>query len=93
MNHYAKHSIYKDAINLSGAFIRRTNLRGVNLSGANLSAADCSFADFTGADFRDADLSKTVLKGAILTDVKNLTQEQLSSAITDTSTILPSYLK
>ena len=92
MNHIAKQSIYKDALDLSGTFIRRTSMRGVNFSGADLSSADCSHADFTGSNFKDALLQKTILKGAILTDVKNLTKEQLSHAVTDKTTVLPSYL-
>ncbi len=93
MNHTARQSVYKDALDLSGTFIRRTSMRGVNFSGADLSSADCSYADFTGANFKDAVLSKTVLKGAILTGVSNLTKEQLAQAVTDKSTVLPSYLQ
>ncbi len=83
---------YDEALDLSGTFIRRTNLSGVNLQHADLSGADCTNAVFRGANLTNANLRGTILKGADLTGVVGLTSEQLAQAVTDNSTILPSYL-
>lgn len=79
-------------IDLSGTFLRRTDLNGANLTGANLSRADFTKANFRGADFRDTNLEGTILQGADLTDARNLTRAQLAGAIVDEKTILPGYL-
>jgi uncharacterized protein YjbI with pentapeptide repeats len=79
-------------IDLSGAFIRRTDWSGANLEGANLSRADCKNAKFRRVNFKDTNLEGTNLVGADLTDARNLTREQLATAIVDETTILPSYL-
>lgn len=79
-------------LDIQGAFIRRTSLRNANLERANLSFADCSYVDFRGANFKDAKLKGTILKGADLTDVLNLTKEQLAEAVIDQTTVLPAYL-
>ena len=92
MNYQSPATSYRDALDLSGAFIRRTNLSGVNLEGADLSGADCTNVDFTGANFKDANLSKTILRGANLTGALNLSRRQLAAAITDKNTILPQGL-
>lgn len=83
---------HQSMLDMHGAFVRRTNLSGANLRGANLEHADASGADFRGADFENANLTGTVLKGADLTGAKNLTPEQVRSAIIDDTTLLPSYL-
>jgi uncharacterized protein YjbI with pentapeptide repeats len=83
----------KHALDLSGAFIRRTNLDGANLTNADLSEADCTNASFRGVNFTGALLNRTVLKGADLTDAIGLTREQLSKAIVDKTTILPDHLR
>jgi uncharacterized protein YjbI with pentapeptide repeats len=44
------------------------------------------------ADMKDANLQGAELQGANLTDVTNLTQKQVDSAITDETTILPARL-
>jgi uncharacterized protein YjbI with pentapeptide repeats len=75
-------------IDHSRTFIRRTDLSGANLERANFSYADCTNAIFRGA----AILEGTILKGADLSETRNLTREQLSRAIIDETTILPSYL-
>jgi uncharacterized protein YjbI with pentapeptide repeats len=92
MNLHAATILNNEAIDLSGTFIRRTNLTGVNLENADLSGADCSHAIFHGANLTDANLNGTILKGADLTNVVGLTREQLSLAVIDKTTILPSYL-
>jgi uncharacterized protein YjbI with pentapeptide repeats len=80
------------ALDLHGAFIRRTNLSAANLRGANLSGADASGAQFRETDFLGARLDGTNLRGADLTGARNLTTEQLSSALIDDQTKLPSYI-
>lgn len=67
--------------------LRNKDLRGYHLQGANLQGADLRGFDLQGADLREAHL-----EGANLLKVKNLTQKQLDSAITDGQTILPNYL-
>ncbi len=79
-------------LDIHGAFVRRTNLSHADLQGADLSGADASGALFRGADFKDARLSGTILRGADLTGAKNLTEEQLASAIIDDLTLLPNYI-
>ncbi|MFO1101933.1 MAG: pentapeptide repeat-containing protein [Methylocystis sp.] len=79
-------------IDLSGAFIRRTDLSNANLKGANLSGADCANVNFRGANLQDAILDGTNLKGADLTGARNLRRSQLERAIIDDRTILPAEL-
>jgi len=79
-------------LDIRGAFVRRTDLSYASLRNANLSDADASGAFFRGADFAGANLTGTVLIGADLTDAKNLTIEQLRSAVTSESTKLPAYI-
>jgi uncharacterized protein YjbI with pentapeptide repeats len=79
-------------LDIAGAFIRRTDLRGGSFVGANLARADATGAIFDGADLRDANLDGTILIGADLGGAKNLTQDQLSQAIVDRTTILPKYI-
>jgi uncharacterized protein YjbI with pentapeptide repeats len=79
-------------LDIHGAFVRRTDLSGVSLRGANLVGTDATNAIFRDADFAGALLTGTVLRGADLTGAKNLTIEQLSEAIIDDRTILPSYI-
>ena len=80
-------------IDLSRTFIRRTDLSDANLEGANLSYADCQNAIFRRVNFKNANLQGTILRGADLSDVLNLTREQLDKAIIDETTILPAYLR
>jgi uncharacterized protein YjbI with pentapeptide repeats len=80
------------ALDIHGAFVRRTDLSGISLRRANLAGADASNAVFRDSDFADALLTGTILRGADLTGAKNLTIEQLSEAIIDDHTILPSYI-
>jgi uncharacterized protein YjbI with pentapeptide repeats len=79
-------------LDVHGAFIRRTDLSGTSLRGANLAGADASNASFRNVDFDGALLRGTILRGADLTDAKNLTVDQLSTAIIDDRTILPAYI-
>lgn len=79
-------------LDLHGAFVRRTDLSGASLRGANMSKVDATNAIFRGADFEGAVLEGAILRGADLTGAKNLTLEQLSSAIIDGDTALPAYI-
>jgi uncharacterized protein YjbI with pentapeptide repeats len=79
-------------LDLHGAFVRRIDLSGASLRGANMTRVDATNAVFRGADFDGARLDGAILKGADLTGAKNLTLEQLSSAIIDNQTALPTYI-
>ena len=79
-------------VDLHGAFIRRTDWSGASLRCANLTGADCSDANFQGVDFMDARLTGTILRGADLSDARNLTIGQLATAIIDERTRLPAYI-
>jgi len=57
-----------------------------------MTGVDATNAVFRGADFKGALLDGAILKGADLTGAKNLTLEQLSSAIVDDRTALPAYI-
>jgi hypothetical protein len=75
---------------LEGADLYKAHLHDVDLHQAHLTGADLSLADLTGAKLsraglRGANLSQANLAGADLfkadlTDVRNLTEEQLASA-------------
>jgi uncharacterized protein YjbI with pentapeptide repeats len=57
-----------------------------------MTKVDATKAVFRGADFQGALLDGAILRGADLTGAKNLTLEQLSSAIIDDQTALPAYI-
>jgi uncharacterized protein YjbI with pentapeptide repeats len=73
--------------NLNAASVAQGQLHGANLAGTSLHGAHLSAADLHGAD-----LSGAILVGADLCGAQNLTREQIESAITDATTILPDYL-
>jgi hypothetical protein len=75
--------------NLAEAQLAGSNLIAADLSGANVNGADLTEVDLSGADVSGADLTGATLTGADLRQVKNLTQEQLDSAIVDQTTLLP----
>jgi uncharacterized protein YjbI with pentapeptide repeats len=79
-------------LDLHGAFVRRTDLSGASLRGANMTKVDATNAIFRGADFEGALLDGAILTGADLTGAKNLTLEQLSHAVIDSRTALPTYI-
>ena len=79
-------------INLSRAFIRRTNLDKGNFENFILAQADLTGATARGADFKDADLTGAILRGVDFTGAHNLTYEQLRVAVIDDTTILPDYI-
>ena len=94
--------------NLKNAMLQEADLHGANLQDADLEGAKMSVADLMRtnlrranmknvdlwmADMKDAVLQGTDLQGANLSDVTNLTQTQISSAITNEKTVLPAGLK
>jgi uncharacterized protein YjbI with pentapeptide repeats len=79
-------------LDIHGAFVRRADLSGASLRAAILDRADATNAIFRGADFAGASLKGTILRGADLSEATNLTVEQLSHAVIDGATILPSYI-
>lgn len=87
-----KNSDRHPAVDLRGAFLRRTDFSGASLRNAELSGTDFSRADLRGADLAGARLIGTVLHGADLTAATNLTVDQLSLAIIDGETLLPDYI-
>ncbi len=87
-----------EGVDLKGANLRKVDLTGavlrdVNLRDADLYAVKLNNADLTGANFRGTILLDTDLRGANLTDVKNLTIDQLRWAMLDSATVFPDYLK
>jgi len=82
----------KRTLDIHGAFVRRADLSGASLRGANMAGADATNAVLRDVDFNNAILRGTILRGADLTGAKNLTVEQLSEAVIDDQTILPSYI-
>ncbi|MDZ8067127.1 MAG: pentapeptide repeat-containing protein [Nostoc sp. DedQUE08] len=66
---------------LSSADLTNTNLTNTNLTNAYLRYADLTNADLTNANLTNADLTNTDLWGANLNGVRNLTPEQVKSAI------------
>jgi hypothetical protein len=73
---------------LSGASLAGANLSGADLSGANLTTADLRGANLTGANLLVADLHNAILLNANLLGVRNLTPEQVWTAIYDGTTQL-----
>ncbi len=74
---------------LRGAELQQTNLTGTHLNNAHLQGAQLQQAALTetqldGADFREVDLS-----GTDLTNARDVTQQQINSAIGDSRTRLP----
>ncbi|MFD8079202.1 pentapeptide repeat-containing protein [Streptomyces sp. NPDC059718] len=91
--------------NLSSAWFFDADLRNADLSGENsdftatefrhtdLRKANLSNAPYAAANFDDAKMEGTNLKGADLSLAENLTVKQLNSAVIDSRTKLPDYMK
>lgn len=75
-----------------GTVLRESDLRGSNLSHAYFREADLRRADLRGVNFEGTDLEDADLRGADLRDAKNLTREQLDTAVVDETTRLPEDL-
>lgn len=80
-------------LRLPGVFMRRTGWNGADLTKADLSGADASYAQFVDVDFEQARLNGTILRGADLSGARNLTHEQLATAVIDEATKLPTYIE
>lgn len=77
---------------LSGANLTGANLAEADLAGANLTGADLRGAVLTQANFLVADLQDTILIDADLQGARNLTIEQIYSAVFDETTQLDAAL-
>ncbi len=73
---------------LSGADLSGADLTGADLTGANLSHADLHNAILVNANLQVADMHNTILFGANLHGARNLSPQQLDSAIYDASSQL-----
>lgn len=71
---------------LTRAWLAGADLTEANLSATNLTEADLRGAVLIGANFQVTDLNNSVLIGADLRQARNLTLEQISSAIFDDTT-------
>ena len=80
------------AANLEGADLSDADLGGARLDGANFTRADLSRATLDRADFAGACLVEANLCGTQLIEARNLTQEQINSALGDAYTRLPPHL-
>ena len=92
-----RNAILQEA-DLHGANLQDADLEGARLSVADLMKANLRRANFRNADFwmadmKDAILQGTDLQGANQSDVTNLTQKQVDSAIINDSTVLPAGLR
>jgi uncharacterized protein YjbI with pentapeptide repeats len=89
---------YLQEADLHGANLQDADLEGARLSVAdlmcaNLRRANLRNADFWMADLKDAILQGADLQGANLSDVTNLTQQQVDSAVISETTVLPAGLR
>ena len=73
---------------LSGACLADADLSEADLSGANLANADLRGATLTGANLLVADLNNAILTSANLYGARNLTTQQVYTAIYDSTTQL-----
>jgi|GEM_PF-2750775 hypothetical protein len=73
---------------LCGAALTGADLERANLTGANLSGADLRGTNLAGANLLVADLHGALLQGANLTGARNLSRQQLLTALYDSSTLL-----
>jgi uncharacterized protein YjbI with pentapeptide repeats len=91
------HDAILQEADLHGADLQQADMNGARMSvsdlkEANLAGADMRNADVWMSDMTDANLEGTDLRGVDLTDVTGLTSGQLSRAVTDEKTKLPSSL-
>ncbi len=78
---------------LSLADLLKADLRGANLQGANLEGANLPYAELQNADLTGSDLEGTSLRRVDLRSTIGLTTEQIESAITDGTTLLPDRMQ
>ena len=86
-------ALHNKWIDTEGREGTRLSFRNAVLQEADLHDANLRNADFWMADLKDAILQGADLQGANLTAATNLTQTQIDSAITNSSTVLPSGLR
>ena len=77
-----------DSTQLQGANLRLAQMHGANLSGAQLQGANLGIANLENAIFGEINGIRTNLRGANLSMVLSLTQDQLNEACVDDETIL-----
>ena len=77
---------------LSHTNLMQANLKLVNFDNANLRGTNLERADLQGAHFKNTNLRKANLKGANLNLSRNLTCDQIESAVIDKKTRLPNYI-
>ncbi len=77
---------------LSGASLTGADLSNANLIGANLSGVDLRGANLSGVNLLVADLHNAVLHRATLSGARNLSLQQLQTAIYDGTTLIDSAI-
>ncbi len=78
---------------LSFSYLLQADLSKADFSKADLSYAVISEATLKGANMEEADLSEAFLHGADMSEVLNLTAEQVESAYIDRDTKVPKYIQ
>lgn len=78
---------------LSFAYLMQADLSGADLSGVDFNSAVLSEANLNGANLEDADFTDAYLCGVDLSQVLNLTCDQLELANLDRDTRLPDYIQ
>ncbi len=73
---------------LSGALLTGANLTGADLSGANLAGVDLRDATLANANLHVADLHEAILVDANLLTARNLTTQQIYTALYSDTTLL-----
>lgn len=77
---------------LSFAYLMQADLSDADLSEVDFTSAVLSEANLHGANLEDADFTETYLCGVDLSQVLNLTCDQLELAFLDRETRLPEYI-
>ena len=78
---------------LSFAYLMQADLAGADLSEVDFNSAVLSEANLNGANLEDADFTEAYLCGVDLSQVLNLTCDQLELANLDRETRLPDYIQ
>ena len=78
---------------LSISYLIKADLSKANLTNADMTGAVMSEANLKGANLEGAELEDAFLHGANLTDVVNLTCDQLALANFDHETKFPDYIQ
>ena len=78
---------------LSISYLIKADLSKANLTNADMTGAVMSEANLKGANLEGAELEDAFMHGADLTDVVNLTCDQLDLANFDNQTKFPKYIQ